>query len=175
MREWNTQMTASSALRPSPVRRAAVCLGALSLPVLFLAGCGGGSEAPTSLTLYPVKGKVLLEDGKPLTAGRIVFVATQGNIAPNGTIGSGGEFTLSSGPAGEGAPAGEYKVRIDPEITGGGQGKVKKGARFPFGLHYTDEDSSGLTATVKPEPNDLPPFKLSAKDSVPAKGGRVKD
>jgi hypothetical protein len=168
-------MTFSSALRPNPVLRAAGCLGVLSLSVLFVAGCGGSSsEAPTGLSLYPVKGKVLLEDGKPLTAGRVVFVATNGNIAPNGPIGSGGEFTLSSGSAGEGAPAGDYKVRIEPEITGGGQGKAKKGAKLPFGLHYTDEDSSGLKATVKPEPNDLS-FKLSAKDSGPAKGGRVKD
>jgi hypothetical protein len=168
-------MTVSSALRPNPVLRTAGCLGVLSLSILFVAGCGGSSEAPTGLTLYPVKGKVLLEDGKPLTAGRVVFVATNGNIAPNGPIGAGGEFTLSSGSAGEGAPAGEYKVRIEPEITGGGQAKAKKGAKLPFGMHYTDEDSSGLKATVKPEPNDLPPFKLSAKESVPAKGGRVKD
>jgi hypothetical protein len=65
----------------------------------------------------------------------------------------------------EGRPAGNYKIRFEsPEATGGG-----KKAMIPFPSNYTDEDGSGLTASVKPEgPND---FQFELKKGSAAAAG----
>ena len=75
-----------------------------------LAGCGQGSfrSGPD----YPVKGKVLLADGKPLRSGRVVFVSSETALSYAGQIGDDGEFELKQGDR-VGAPAGNYKVRIE--------------------------------------------------------------
>lgn len=144
---------------------------ALVLPVVLAGvfGCGGASDAVQKKPVFPVKGSVILPDGKPLSGGRIVFVSKTSLESSAGPIGSDGTFTLSSGASGEGAPAGEYKVKIEPAesvVTAAAAKKTSKGiagvpANLPFPAQYLDEDNSELTATVKAEPNDLPPFKLS--------------
>ena len=75
-------------------------------------GCGEeyGESRPA---LQPVKGQVLL-DGKPLTAGEVVLVSPKYASEHSGDIGSDGRFTIKTGDA-EGAPEGDYRVRIDPE------------------------------------------------------------
>ena len=62
-----------------------------------------------------------------------------------------------TGGSGDGAPIGEYKVRIEAAAGSISNPKSKK-SLFPF--KYTDEDSSGLFVTVKAEPNQLEPFVL---------------
>jgi hypothetical protein len=120
-----------------------------------LVGCGEGNPL-ASATLYPVKGKVTLPDGKPLTAGSVIFAGTKVSVTNSAPIGSDGTFSRA---AKEGLPEGEYKVRIEAVNTGA----AKKKATFPFSMKYLDEDASGLTATVKPEgPNDFD-FKLTTK------------
>ncbi len=117
-----------------------------------LVGCGG-ENGFTSLRTYPVKGTVLLPDGKPLTMGRIMFVSTARGLTYGGTIGADGTFALKSA-AREGAPEGEYKVRVEIDETSLPQskgGKGQRGAQFPFAKKYTDEDASKLTASVKPD------------------------
>lgn len=155
------------ALRPFP---AALRLTALAA-CLLAAGCSMESDAPKSATLYPVKGKVTLPGGKPLSGGRVVLVSADGLIAPGGSVGSDGTFTIKSGDDAEGAPAGDYKVRIEPDPA------AKKG-KPPFPPRYTEEDASGLKVVVKAEPNDLA-LNLSAKDDRPAAqksaGGRDRD
>jgi hypothetical protein len=146
----------------------AAAVGLAALP-----GCGDDNSVG-SLTVYPVKGKVLLADGKPLSGGRVVLVPTgeaAAAISPNGTISPDGEFTIQAGSAGEGAPEGQYKVRIEadgaslPAATG--SKSSRRASQFPFPLQYTDEDSSGLAVAVKPGVNQLEPFTL-------AKGGPAK-
>ena len=44
-----------------------------------------------------------------------------------------------------------------------------------MGITMEAAKDSGLKVTVKPEPNDIPAFKLSAKDTAPARGGRDRD
>jgi hypothetical protein len=120
-----------------------------------LSGCGGN---PTDrMTFYPVKGKVVLPDGKPLTSGKVVFVATEFSLMSPSDIGSDGTFELKGQK--DGLPAGEYRVRIDPGGVTGGAGTHRKVAR-PFAGKYTDEDASGLKAQVKPGENDFE-FKLT--------------
>jgi hypothetical protein len=133
-------------------------LGVLTLAAWTgLAGCRNQSDSLPSLTVYEVKGKVLLADGKPLSQGWVYFVPKGDlTVTPSGVIGPDGTFSVVTGGSGDGAPAGEYKVRIE---TPGVQAPTKsKKSLFPF--KYTDEDSSGLLVTVRPEPNLLEPFQL---------------
>jgi hypothetical protein len=128
----------------------------LIVACVWLAGCREATSLPV-LKVYEVKGKVLLADGQPLRNGWVYFVPKGDlSLTPSGVIGSDGTFSLVTGGSGEGAPAGEYKVRIETLDSASGQ-KSKKAA-FPF--KYTDEDSSGLEVTVRTEPNQLKPFEL---------------
>jgi len=131
-----------------------------------VAGCADRSGAPSVQTVYEVKGKVLLADGKPLEGGHIYFVHSSGATTSDGKIGADGAFALSTGNSGVGAPVGDYKVRIEPDdpsllsAPGPGRRGVAKGKKLPFDPKYLDEDSSGLKAVVKAEPNALEPFRL---------------
>ncbi len=137
--------------------------GVTALCLVVLSGFGGcsASDAVGNLTVYPVKGKVLLADGKPLTTGRVAFVSPEKGLEFSGPIGPDGSFSIRYGEK-EGAPEGKYIIRIDPEAAKGlAKGKPKKrSAAFPFPEKYTDETTSSLTAAVKAGQNDLEPFKL---------------
>ncbi|WP_145952095.1 carboxypeptidase regulatory-like domain-containing protein [Paludisphaera borealis] len=130
----------------------------------FLAGCGSSDSAPTSMTTYPVKGKVLLADGKPLASGVVVFALPEKGMEFEAPLESDGSFALKSS-YGEGAPEGSYKIRIqadlskpaDPKARGG----RRSGANLAYPAKYGDETTSGLTAVVKPSANDLEPFTLA--------------
>jgi hypothetical protein len=126
-----------------------------------VAGCGAASDAPPVVAVYEVKGKVLRADGKPLGGGRVYFVHADGATTSEGKISPDGTFSLSTGNSGEGAPPGDYKVRIEPEdvslLAANRPGTRKK---LPFSPKYFDEDSSGLTARVEPGANRLEPFRL---------------
>src|SRR5208282_2249727 len=144
---WNVETKLST--RRTALGRA-VGMVAAGLMISGLSGCGG----PTYSTppVYPVKGQILLSDGKPLTSG-------QGVEFP-GKVGSDGRFSIKSG-AGDGAPEGEYKVRIDPEPQPWSAGRAKKGAAsLPFPAKYADDTTSDLKVTVKAGENDLEPIKL---------------
>jgi hypothetical protein len=140
------------------------CLGRIARPpreaalllLAVLAGCGtsGGTIAQT----YPVKGRVLLSSGKPLTAGRVAFVPKDVQTPPaSGPIGPDGSFTLTTKSDGDGAAVGEYKVRIEPDANKAGR---RQNRRPGFPLKYVDEDSSGLAITVRAESNHLEPIQL---------------
>ena len=116
------------------------------------AGFGGGAD-------YPVKGRVLLADGKPLNSGRVVFVSDETALSHGGAIGPDGSFELKQGLR-EGAPAGNYKIRVDVEESHVRQGK-KKSSSLPFPAKYADEDASKLTAAVKASGENFFEFKLT--------------
>jgi hypothetical protein len=104
-----------------------------------VSGCGQTSGFGTARS-YPVKGKVLLPDGKPLTSGNVVFVATKSTVSSLGKVENDGSFVLN------GLPDGDYKVRLEASETT----HAKKGSP-PFPSKYLDEDGSDLAATVKPD------------------------
>ena len=121
-----------------------------------LAGCSDeyGASEPT----FAVTGKVVLADGKPLTAGRVTFVAKDGLKPPaSGEIAADGRFALTTRAPNDGAIPGDYKVRVEPAAAVAGNAALR-GLRFP--VKYVDEDSSGLTVTVKATENALEPIKL---------------
>ena len=136
------------------------------LTAATFSGCG---EKFTPPTVHPVKGQVLLADGKPLTTGVVVLVSKVAMEFP-GKVESDGHFSIKT-PAGDGAPEGEYRVRIEPEARGTAPGPVKKGPpNLPYPMKYLDESTSGLTATVKPGENTLEPFKLVPGEAKSATG-----
>ncbi len=126
---------------------------------LVIAGCGGGSFG--SSKDYPVKGKVIQTDGKPLGAGRVVFVSSDTALSYAGSIGTDGSFELKQGSR-VGAPAGRYKVRVEVDETTLPR-KGKGAANLPFPARYLDEDASKLEATVKAgaEGENVFEFKLT--------------
>ncbi|MFI5459698.1 MAG: carboxypeptidase-like regulatory domain-containing protein [Isosphaerales bacterium] len=115
------------------------------------------SADPPDRVTDGIKGKVLLADGKPLNGGLISFVPTGGlPVTPSGVIESDGTFSLVTGGSGDGAPPGDYKVRVEaPQFQ-----TARKSKQPPFPFKYTDEDSSGLVITVRAETNRLEPIRL---------------
>ena len=126
-------------------------------------GCGGPAEeqipAAPKGPISPVKGKVLLPDGTPLSKGTIFFMPVKqpGRVA-SGKIESDGSYKLTTENVGEGAVEGAYKVKIESDLTV--PGTKGKGPQYLVHPSYQDEDGSGLEATVKSGDNDFP-FKLS--------------
>jgi hypothetical protein len=140
-----------------------------------IAGCGDTTSTIPRVTAYPVKGKVLLPDGNPLTQGTVTFVPgdlLKGREAA-GKVGSDGSFTLSTDKAGDGAAEGQYSVRIDSEagVPTGGKGR----GRLLVPEKYGDESTSGLTVTVKAGENNLEPFRLDNKPATKTPAGVNKE
>ncbi len=79
----------SKSARRTALGRAVGIVAAAGLMISGLSGCGEPTY-PTA-TLYPVKGQVLLSDGKPLTSGQVVLVSNQDVEFP-GKVGSDGRF-----------------------------------------------------------------------------------
>jgi hypothetical protein len=108
----------------------------------------------------PVEGRVLLGSGKPLSAGRVVFVPKDG-LGPSATgeLTREGTFRLGTRTTDDGAAPGEYKVRIEPPpTTAPGPAASARGLGFP--TKYLDEDSSQLVVVVQDGPNQLEPIRL---------------
>lgn len=140
-----------------PRLRRAVSL--LAFVPFALAGCG--QKAPA---LYPVAGKVVGADGKPLEHATVVFhpVGAVGAdaVKPRGKVGADGAFTLTTHTAGDGAPPGEYRVTVELWLSSG-KGDDPPVNRLPD--KFAKPDLSGLKATVGAGPTELPPFTVSAK------------
>lgn len=142
------------------VRRAAR-LPALTLAAAVAALAGCADDGPK---LYPVTGKVLVGD-TPAEHATVVFHPVGGAgpdaVKPRGTVGADGTYTLTTHTAGDGAPAGEYRVTVEWWLSG-----MKKASdqdtpptnRLP--AKYADVNQSKLTATVGAGPTEVPAFNL---------------
>jgi hypothetical protein len=110
--------------------------------LVWLAGCGGG--------LHPVRGKVLLDDGKPLTRGMVIFQATLGDqtLQADGEIHDDGSFQMRTNTPGDGVAPGTYKVVIQvPPLDS------DKPMPPPFHPKYQSFAETDLQVTVKPQAN----------------------
>lgn len=137
-----------------------------------LVGCSGDDNAVSRASTHAVRGSVLLPGGKPLTGGTIHFVPRAlGAAGATGRIHDDGTFRLSTYGDGDGAVAGGYKVRVEPDFDG--CPRDKKGAPvLPFSPRFTDEDTSEWTAEVQARDNELPPFQLDKKPAGKTTGRR---
>jgi hypothetical protein len=119
------------------------------LGLLALAcGCNSGRQTVT--------GKVLYDDGTPVTAGTVIAEATiDGKIVGiQGNIESDGTYRMGGASPGDGALPGTYRVMIvAPALSDFEKGQGKKPA---LGGKYANFESSGITLDVKPGKNELP-------------------
>lgn len=98
--------------------------GALAVRFLscFMAGCLfslTGCSDPDAPRLVPATGKVV-HNGKPLTAGSIIFHPLEGTAYmddnPSSLLQIDGSFRMKTFPYGEGVSPGRYKVTLAPEL-----------------------------------------------------------
>jgi hypothetical protein len=136
----------------------------LTLP-LFLAGCG--DSVPSAGALHPVKGKVVFSKPEALSGLKIELVPKSQSARPaSGDIGPDGSFTLKSETA-DGAAEGEYGARL---VKPGGFPKGKFNS--PISQEYFDGDGAYLSASIKPDTAELPPFDLKPIAGSGGKGRR---
>ena len=120
---------------------------------VFVAGCGPKFNTTPPPKVYPVKGKVLLASGHPVSGGIITFHphARVGTDA-SGEIGPDGSFQLTTIVKNDGALPGSYTVSVNPYFKDGRQTKVPVN-RIP--TKFAAPETSDLTAEVKAEDNNL--------------------
>jgi hypothetical protein len=138
-----------------------VVLGALMLVI----GCDSGPK------VAPVHGNVTYK-GKSVPTGTVTFYPSAGGRPAVGNIASDGSYTLSRNQPGDGAVVGEYKATI--EAREAAPGVAASQARsltdelaanpMPQGANaikdlvpakYSTIETSGLTATVRSENNQI--------------------
>jgi hypothetical protein len=147
----------------------------LAIPVglaLGVAGCG--DSVPSAGSLRQVKGKVTTKDMTALNGLKIEFLPNSQSARPaKAEIKPDGTFELTSKDSGgsevQGAAEGDYHVRLDRG------GPLPKGKTSPIPSQYFDEDGAFLSASIKSDTTELPPFDLkpiadAAAD--PKRGGR---
>jgi hypothetical protein len=82
----------------------------------FMFGCSGTRPMPKEFgALFPVEGKVTF-DNKPLRGGNVTFFTLDRDVKqlqPMGRIDDQGNYFVSSYQQ-KGAPAGKYRVTVDP-------------------------------------------------------------
>ena len=138
--------------------------------IVLVAGCSRSEFKNLKQPTFPVTGEVRL-DGKPLAGATLVFKPVDASKfkwreQPQATTDAEGSFVVFTYNAGDGAPAGDYRVGIavlgasDDE----GADQVRRdpaAARLPG--RYGDAATSGLTAKVDAKATTLPPFELSSR------------
>ena len=139
----------------SPYARSLV-LAALGLACL--SGCG-----KKKVDLYPTTGMVKI-NGEPAPKILVVFMPTDPTVNPEGpnptgTTGEDGKFQLTTIAFNDGAPAGEYRVRLEMAPVAP---LLSKGKKIPIPALYMDKEKSPLKATVLPKKDNppLPAFEV---------------
>lgn len=121
-----------------------------AVALCLVVGAGGCGDR-----LHPVQGTVTLEDGKPLTKGMIVLERAEGGnpITARGQVQPDGSFQLGTEKPGDGAPAGKYRVLVNPQDMSDVPDEKKS---LPFDFKYLSFTTSELDFEVKAGPNALP-------------------
>ena len=125
---------------------------------LMLWGCGrSGPE------YWPVNGKVTFR-GRPVAVGSIRFSNPQMGVDTIMELDADGTYTIISGKK-MGLPEGTYQVAVVPNVDVSNLKVTKSGLVVPSSMpsaktvpsnipeRYQQPTTSGLTVTVKPEPN----------------------
>lgn len=139
-------------------RRFLVFGGWLVASTVFLIGCSGGSTATT------VKGQVLY-DGKAVSDAQVLFHGEGGSSAVTDQE---GKFHLD-GTFGQTIKEGNYRVVVSKYVDK--KGKIPEPeeleqleaaglVKSALPLIYADQETTPLTAEIKPGANELEPFEL---------------
>jgi hypothetical protein len=131
------------------------CRLAIVLAILAcLQGCG-----PDHPPTYPVGGKVVFADGKPLTTGGVVLlesVVTEGlPVNARGLINADGTFKLTTFDDGDGAVAGKHRMLVRPQRDA--DDYLKRGIipRPIINPRFERYETSGLEFTVEEGNNEF--------------------
>lgn len=143
-----------------PLRRCFPSLAIVAVSMCTLAGCGPRVKQKP---VFPVSGKVLF-DRKPAGRALVIFhpldESDPNAVKPRGEVADDGSFKLSTYGAGDGAPAGEYRVTVEWWLSSGRPNDDSPPAnRLP--QRYAVAANSGLKATIEQRSNELKPFELT--------------
>ncbi len=116
----------------------------------FLAGvpgCGGGR--------YPVHGRVVYEDGSPVTEGMVIGEKAEGDrrVKAQGSLKSDGTFSWGTLSPGDGAEPGKYRVVVVARAVG--EKEASQGVRPAVDRKFSNPQTSGIDFEVKPGRNEL--------------------
>jgi hypothetical protein len=113
------------------------------LTCLGIASCSSGPKT------YPVKGRVILDHGKPLSGGTVLFQSVANpEIKASGELDADGTFELGSSLGTMGTVAGEHQILILPL-----ESEDAQVSRRGIPLRYKRFESSGLRFAVQPGEN----------------------
>jgi hypothetical protein len=145
--------------------RIRVGAGSILACALVAWGCGTKEQR---VPVFPVKGRVLV-GGKPAVRATVIFhpkaaaadaLAEQAPPRPSGEVQADGSFTLSTYTAGDGAPAGDYRVTISWPSGSSPIGGDADSGPDRLGGRYLNPQTSPLSATVKSAATEVPRFEL---------------
>lgn len=148
------------------VSRTGTLAGLLAV-ALFGAGCG--EDGPPRAALHPASGIVKV-DGQPAAAVQVRLRPANDPdsldaLVPFGKTGDDGAFTLGTYEAGDGAPAGRYKVTLfwPDRPPGPSPGDDLLGGVYALGRNTT------LEATISEGDNAIPTFEVAKAAPRPKK------
>ncbi|MFO0798919.1 MAG: hypothetical protein U0804_15735 [Gemmataceae bacterium] len=147
-------MTVAAFRSPPPLRR--ILAGFVTCAGVTFSGCG--TKGPE---LYPVKGTVLVNKKAAEHATVVlhpVNPAASDAPKPRGKVTADGSFTLTTHTAGDGAPAGEYRVTVEQWLAGA-RADDPPANRLP--AKYADPNTSGLTATIAAGATELKAIEIN--------------
>jgi hypothetical protein len=121
--------------------------------LLGAAGCGPG--------LYPVRGTVTYDGGKPVTAGMVVFESRDQEkpVTARGEIRADGSFELGTHRPRDGAPAGKYRVLVAPKSDPNAVDRPT--GPPPFDPRYADFRTSKLEFEVTASGPNVFPIRVT--------------
>jgi len=130
-----------------------------AIPLLMLTTVGGCSTGSTSsISVYPVSGRVVLANGKPARGASIVLVGrgVEGGANGVGTLDKDGRFKMMCMGDRDGMMPGKYKVVINPRNKAPGVSSEDQS----FGMSniprkYWDDETADLFVEVKSGENNL--------------------
>lgn len=144
--------------KPSCRRSTVQLLGCAAI-LAVLWGCGRSGPA-----YWPISGKVTFQ-GKPVAVGQIRFCNPKQGIDVIESLRADGQYTIITGKR-QGLPEGQYQVAIVPKLDFSRMKRAPDGLPIPSTMpsaaernppnipqKYHDPAASGLTVTVKSEPN----------------------
>jgi hypothetical protein len=127
-------------------RRWLTMLAALAF-LVGVAGCGSGR--------YPVHGRVVYEDGSPVTEGIVIGEKVEGDrrVKAQGNVQSDGTFSWGTLRPGDGAEPGKYRVVVMPRAVG--EKEASQGVLPAVERKFSNPQTSGIDFEVKPGTNEL--------------------
>jgi hypothetical protein len=141
------------------MRRARLCwVFVAALALVAGAGCGSGN--------YPVTGRVVYDDGTPVTEGTVVGESdtAAGKVMVQGELSSDGSFELGTTKPKNGAPAGKYRVMVIVRALG--DSEEAEGKQIAVDPKFSSYETSKLEFEVTSGPNE---WKITVTKPKPKK------